>query len=65
LTVGQTGEKDKLIKQLQKDWKPLEFLCKEIYMISRSGKDEPFEVRKVIHLGGDSTIPYFKEISLR
>lgn len=54
LTVGHFP-KDELKKWstiLNKDWKPVEWELTEVYLISRDGKDDPFKVRKVIHLKG-------------
>lgn len=55
------NEAVELQKKYQKDWKPIKFLCKEIYFLKRKG-ESPFEVRKVIPLGNDDSKPYFKEI---
>lgn len=54
LTVGQfpKDEKKKWSENLNKIWKPVEWELQEVYLISRDGKDDPFKVRKVIHLKG-------------
>lgn len=62
LTLGQCKAKEvkDFVAKIQKEWKPVEFICKEIYLICRQGKDDPFAVRKVVHLSGDKTEAYFK-----
>ena len=47
-----------------KDWAPIEFEVKEVYFLSRLGS-VPYELRKVIPLGGQQTIaPMYKTIAV-
>jgi len=51
------------IKQWQESWNTATFEAKEIYFLTRIGK-EPYYVRKVIPLAGQkNSIPYFTPIS--
>ena len=45
----------------QKDWKPMVFLCQEIYCLSRVGEG-PFTVRAVVPLGKNPNKPLFEAI---
>jgi len=54
-----------LQSKYQTDWKPIEFLVKEIYILSRTGQDDPFEVRAVVPIRSDSTKPYFDTIPIK
>lgn len=58
----------KLAKELrdkyQKDWKPIEFTVKEIYINYRASEVDPFYPRRVIHLGGDELEPYNEPVEL-
>lgn len=47
-------------KKYQSGWQPIDFICKEIYILTRV-REEPFEVRKVIPLGRDVTPSHFVE----
>eukprot|EP01125_Pyxidicula_operculata_P019401 TRINITY_DN7035_c0_g1_i1.p1 TRINITY_DN7035_c0_g1~~TRINITY_DN7035_c0_g1_i1.p1 ORF type:complete len:203 (+),score=25.80 TRINITY_DN7035_c0_g1_i1:31-639(+) len=56
----------KTAKQLQakyqKDWKPIDFMVKEIYIVSRLSQESPFEVRVVIPFGNtEPSAPHFEE----
>jgi hypothetical protein len=46
------AEATELAAKYQATWKPLSFLAKEIYFMSRSSQDAPWEVRDVVPLGG-------------
>lgn len=57
LTVGQfkTLKETLAVKEkLQTSWEPIEFVVKEIYLISRC-KDDPFEIRHVVPFAWDET----------
>jgi len=55
------NEAQRLQKKYQSGWKPIDFTVQEIYILSRVRQD-PFEVRKVITLGGETnTKPHFEE----
>lgn len=41
-------------EKLQTSWEPIEFVVKEIYLISRC-KDDPFEIRHVVPFAWDET----------
>jgi hypothetical protein len=41
-------------EKLQASWEPIEFVVKEIYLISRC-KDDPFEIRHVVPFAWDET----------
>jgi len=45
-------------------FKPFEFVVKEVYIISRSGFEDPFDVRYVVPLGGSASEPHFTPIPL-
>jgi poly(A) polymerase len=49
------------LERYQRAWQPMSFEIKEVYINSRIGQDEPFEVRKVIPLGSAVTAPLFDE----
>jgi len=55
------GEAKTLQTKYQRGWKPIDFVVKEIYIVSRISQDTPFEVRKVIPIGANTTTPHFKE----
>ncbi|KAL0476952.1 poly(A) polymerase [Acrasis kona] len=54
LSMGQFP-KDKnfesVREKFQSGWEPIEFLCSEIYLISRDGKDDPMHIRKIVPIG--------------
>jgi len=54
-------EATKFRELYQKDWNPIQFLCKEIYIMTHLTPVSPYEVRKVILLGKDSSPPHFGE----
>lgn len=61
LSIGNFKNHNELLKvldDLQKSWKPMSFLLKEVYLLARPGPD-PFEVKAVAHLGGDSSSAHF------
>lgn len=47
-------------KKYQENWNSIHFTVKEIYFLSRTGQNEPFQVRTVIPLGKDISKPYFE-----
>ncbi len=53
LSVGQFSSAEEAFTKLPQ-WHPISFAVKSIALISRRG-DEPFEVRKMINLGGETT----------
>jgi len=48
-------------QQYSASWQPMRFLVKELYINSRTGQEEPFEVRRVVALGASETAPFFDE----
>ena len=70
LSLGKVkiGEEENFINKLKEKWVPIEFVLKEIYLLTR---DEPYSqekggkyvIRKVIPLGGEKGVPYHKEIN--
>jgi len=58
------AEAQGLQAKYQKDWKPIDFLVKEIYILSRKSQEDPFEVRAIVPIGRDTTKPYFDIIPL-
>lgn len=48
-----------LQSKYQKDWRPLVFLCQEVYCLSRVGEG-PFTVRAVVPLGKSPNKPLFE-----
>ena len=44
-------------------WIPVEFTVKEIYILSRIGS-VPYEFRRVIPLGGDTSPPLYKTVTI-
>jgi len=61
---GATAEKEarQYQAQYQDNWKPMSFLAKEIYILSRTSQETPFEVRKIIPFGKNPTEPYWPPI---
>jgi 2'-5' RNA ligase len=55
-------EAAELQKKYQAGWKPIKFLAKEIYFLSRSSQDDPWQVQAVVPLGGGRSTdrPYFE-----
>jgi RNA recognition motif-containing protein len=47
---------EKARSEFQDSWKSIEFEVSEVYMISRSGFDDPFEIRYVIPFGGKTPV---------
>jgi len=43
---------------------PFEFIVKEVYIISRTGFEEPFDVRYVVPLGEEASAPHFIPVPL-
>lgn len=58
LSVGQfskiTIEQDK--QNFQKDWKPIEFEVDRVYLIARTGFDDPFSIYYEVTLGANSCV---------
>lgn len=46
------GEAKRLQKRYQSNWKPMKFVIQELYIMARTGKESPFEVRAAVPLGG-------------
>jgi len=46
------------IERIKESWIPLSFELKELYLLFRIGGD-PFEVKEIVHLGNDYTVPHF------
>jgi len=64
LTVGRPQsieERSTAANHLEKEWIPISFKVKEIYIFSRVGH-EPYQVRKVISLGPSPSAPHYPEI---
>ena len=53
------------IELFKQKFKPFEFVVKEVYIISRSGFEDPFDVRYVVPLGGSASEPHFTPVPLR
>jgi len=59
LTVGQFKGQREVLKfksDFEKNWKPIQWQVKEVYIISRSGED-PFTIRHTISFGGGQNGP--------
>lgn len=57
LTIGQFKSLKETLamkEKLQTSWEPIEFVVKEIYLISRT-KDDPFEIRHVVPFAWDES----------
>eukprot|EP01125_Pyxidicula_operculata_P005953 TRINITY_DN2078_c1_g3_i1.p1 TRINITY_DN2078_c1_g3~~TRINITY_DN2078_c1_g3_i1.p1 ORF type:complete len:805 (+),score=126.33 TRINITY_DN2078_c1_g3_i1:450-2864(+) len=66
MTIAKYETYDQLktaMDNLTKVWKPITFEIKELYFLARQEGD-PFEVKHVIPLGGDTRIPYFGPLSV-
>lgn len=50
--------------QIEKNWQPIEFVVKEIYLLSRPGSD-PFEIKEVVQLGTTPSLWHFGPKSIR
>mmetsp|Transcript_3870 Transcript_3870/g.8273 ORF Transcript_3870/g.8273 Transcript_3870/m.8273 type:complete len:905 (-) Transcript_3870:256-2970(-) len=58
LTVGQCGEQKEADElEIEASWKPMSSQCGEICLISRKGKDDPFEIHWRVWLGDLTPIP--------
>jgi len=51
-------------RKYQSTWQPVSFPLKEVYILSRTGQDTPFEVRRVISLGEDKSAPFHVPVLL-
>jgi len=51
-------------RKYQANWKPVTFMLKEIYILSRVAQETPFEVRRVIPLGSDTTPTFHHPVPL-
>jgi len=58
LSLGQfpKSEVEGRIKQFMASWKPIEFLCSEVYMISRSDFDDPFKIIYRVPFGNGNLV---------
>jgi len=64
LSMGQLKSEQETIdklKELEAEWVPVSFEVKEIYLLTKVGKN-PYQIRKVIPLGKTESKPYFQEI---
>lgn len=50
LTLGRFNRKqiDRVIKDFQQNWQDIEFKVNQIYLISRKGFNDPFEIKETI-----------------
>jgi 2'-5' RNA ligase len=61
ISVAKFKKFDQLLSEkenLEKNWNPITFVLKEIYLLHRIG-DNPFEVKHVVHLGSSRSEPSF------
>jgi len=63
-TLGQFPKKDigNTIKEISATWKPISYMVNEIFLISRSGVDDPFERIFSIPLGKKAPLKQLKDI---
>ena len=63
MTLGQFGAAPDLQRnreRLLQQWEPIDFRVKELYLITRTGANTPFEVRSIIELAGSDHNPNFE-----
>jgi len=63
MSLGRFKNKRELniaLTKIKRNWQPIEFVVKEIYLLARQGGD-PFEAMHTVHLGDDASPPHFGE----
>jgi 2'-5' RNA ligase len=51
---------EQLKKKYQETWQPLKFVVQEVYFLSRSGQEMPWQVQEIVSLGSTEALTNFK-----